>query len=167
MQVPKRHLSRHRRQRLVLWVLAMLAWIASVLAGKPIGARQGRQRGHVSLDGLTRMVTQLLIVRAGELARLRRRRRFTYFKRGRDLRCRHLFRSLIGSRLRRAMKRKHIGARIAVMIHVLRHLDAYARPLAQRMRRRLTRLWAITPRPMPATPLNDAPLLLPALADSS
>jgi hypothetical protein len=158
MQIPKRHLSRHRRQRLVLWVLAMLAWIASVLAGKPIGARQGRQRGHVSLDGLTRMVTQLLVVRAGELARLRRRRRLTYFKRGRDLRCRHLFRSLIGSRLRRA---------IAVMIHVLHHLDAYARPLAQRMRRRLTRLWAITPRPMLATPPNDAPLLLPALADSS
>jgi hypothetical protein len=165
MQIQKRHLTRHRRQRLVLWALAMLVWIASVFAGKPITSRQAHQRGDISLDGLTRMVMQLAVIRAGELARTRRRRP-TFFKRGRDLRRRHLLRSVIGSRLRRKLKHKDIATRIAILIAVLRDLDSIARPLAQRMRRRLTRLWAVTAKPLPAD-IIGSPAYPPALADSS
>jgi hypothetical protein len=166
MQIQKRHLSRHRRQRLVLWALAMLTWIASVFAGKAISLRHAHQRGDISLDWITRMVMQLAIIRAGELARLRRRRP-TFFKRGRDLRRRHLLRSVIGSRLRRKLKHKDLATRIAILIAALRDLDSIARPLAQRMRRGLARLWAITAGPMLADITLEAPPSPPALADSS
>lgn len=166
MQIQKRHLTRHRRQRYVLWALAMLAWIASVFAGKQISLRHLQQRGDLSLDGLTRMVLQLAIIRAGELARMRRRK-LTFFKRGRDLRCRHLLRSVIGSRLRRKLKRKDIAARIAVLIDTLRDLDVLARPIAVRLGRRLTRLWPTTAIIASANALLGAPAPTPAFADSS
>jgi hypothetical protein len=166
MQIHKRHLTRHRRQRLVLWALAMLTWIASVFAGRPITSRQAHRRGDVSLDGLTRMVMQLAAIRAGELARLRRRRP-TFFKRGRDLRRRHLRRSVIGSRLRRKLKHKDIATHVATLIAALRDLDAIARPLAQRMRQGLTRLWAVTAKPMLADMILEAPVLPSALVDTS
>jgi hypothetical protein len=166
MQIQKRHLTRHRRQRLVLWALAMLTWIASVFAGKTITARHAHQRGDISRDWITRMVMQLAVIRAGELARLRRRRP-TFFKRGRDLRRRHLLRSVIGSCLRRKLKHKDIATRIAMLIAALRDLDTIARPLAQRMRRHLTRLWAIAATPLPADSILGAPAPPPALANSS
>jgi hypothetical protein len=106
------------------------------------------------------------LIRAGELARLRRRRP-TFFKRGRDLRRRHLLRSVIGSRLRRKLKHKDLATRIAILIAALRDLDSIARPLAQRMRRGLARLWAITAKPMLAGIMLGAPAPSPALADSS
>jgi hypothetical protein len=166
MQIHKRHLTRHRRQRLVLWALAMLTWIASVFAGKAIATRHAQQRGDVSLEWIARMVMHLVVIRAGELARLRRRR-FTFFKHGRDLRRRHLLRSVIGSRLRRKLAHKDIAARIAMLIAALRDLDAIARPLAQRMRRRLTRLWSIAVKPMLPDIILGSPAQPPALIDSS
>lgn len=54
----------HQRQRRVLWALAMLSWIVAVICGRAISSRQGRQRGHVTLDGLTRLTIRLMIVRA-------------------------------------------------------------------------------------------------------
>ncbi len=137
-----------------------------LFAEETVTARQMRQRAGVSLAGLTRMIVQLAIVRAGELSGLRRRR-LTYFKRGRDLRTRHLFRSLIGSRLRRRLKHKNPATRIAILIGVLRDLDGFARPLAQRMRRRLTRLWPIAARALAAAHCEEPPALPPALADTS
>jgi hypothetical protein len=166
MQIRKPLLTRHRRQRLVLWALAMLTWIAAVLAGKPIRTRHAHQRGDISLEYLTRMVLHLAIVRAGELARIRYRK-IIFFKRGRDLRRRHLLRTVIGSRLRHKLRRKDFAARIAVLIAVLRDLDTLARPLAQRLRNRLTRLWAILATPMQADAVLGAPAPSPALADSS
>jgi hypothetical protein len=40
MHLPKRHLTKHHRARLVAWTLAMLAWMAEVLfAAAPFIAR--------------------------------------------------------------------------------------------------------------------------------
>ena len=143
----------------------MLQWIAAVLfAAKPVTARQVRARhGRVSLERLTRLVVQLLIIRSAELAK-RRRGRARFFRHGRDLRPRHYIRSLLGARLRRALKPKHAAARIEALIRVLRHLDLYARQLAKR---RITRLWSVKPAPTLAAAI--APALIPALAfaDSS
>jgi len=167
MQLQPRLLTTsHRRQRLVLWALAMLSWIAAVLfAGKHLTARQLRQRHRrVSIDGLARLITQLIIVRAGELGRWRRHGRLRFWRRGCDLRRRHYIRSLLGSRLRRALNHKNLAARLAQLIHVLRHLDVFARQLS---RRRLTRLWSIAPAPTPAAPIFGAPAPAPALSDSS
>jgi hypothetical protein len=141
MHIQKGHLSRHRRQRLALWALTMLSWIAAVLiSGRALDRRQLRQRHHrVSLQGLTRMVIDLAIVRAAELGRWRRRSgRVCVFRRGRDMKRRHFHRSLLGARLRRVLRSKDVAARIAKLIAVLRNLDAFARALS---RRRLSRLW--------------------------
>jgi hypothetical protein len=169
MQPPHRTLSTSRqRQRLALWALAVLQWIAAVLfAGTQITPRHLTQRGpRISLEYLTRMVIKLIVIRAGELAR-RRRGRLRFWKHGRDLRRAHLIRSLLGSRLRRALKHKDLATRLARLIAVLRQLDAYAQVLARRFKHRLTRLWPIAPSPTPTEPIRAAPMLQPALADSS
>lgn len=166
MHMRKLVLTRHRHRRLVLWTLAMLAWIASiVLGGMRTDARRLRQRGDVSLDWLRRWVMKLVVVRAGEIARPRARR--PRFWRGRDQRRSHLFRALIGSAFRRALRHRDIAERVRRMTHVLRNLDAYADRIAKRMRRRLTRLWPIAARPAPATALADAALPRDGFADSS
>jgi hypothetical protein len=143
----------------------MLRWIAAVLfADKAVTPRQLRARHQrVSLDGLTRLVVQLLLVRSGELAK-RKCRRLRFFLQGRDLKRRHFIRSLLGARLRRALKPRSLAARIDALIHVLRHLDHYARQLAKR---RLTRLWGVKPAHTPAATLLSAPMLALAFSDSS
>ena len=155
----------HQRRRFALWALTMLRWIAAVLfAGKSVKLRQLKARHRrASLDGLTQMVAQLLIIRAFELAR-RRRTRLRFFRHGRDLRPRHYIRSVLGARLRRTLKPKDIGARIDALIRVLRQLDFYARQFAKR---RITRLWGVMPAPMPAAAIASAPILALAFADSS
>jgi hypothetical protein len=121
----------------------------------------------MSLDGLTRMTIELMICRAAELARLRRRQRIRVWRYGRDLTPRHLLRSLVGSRLRRVLKPKDVAARIAILTGVLRNLDTFAAQLAKRMRRGLTRLWPILPAPTSAAPLVALAAPAPSYADSS
>jgi hypothetical protein len=154
-----------QRQRLALWALTMLRWIAAVLfAGKPVTAHQVRARhGRVSLDGLTRLVVQLLIIRSAEFMQ-RKRKPLRFFRHGRDLKRRHYIRSLLGARLRRALKPKSIAARIDALIRVLRDLDLYARQL---MKRRLTRLWSVKPAPTQAASILSTPVLALAFTDSS
>jgi hypothetical protein len=167
MQTHRRHLTQHRFQRLVLWTLAVLAWIAAVLSdNRAVGARHQRQRFDISLPWLTQLVGKLLIVRAAQLAR-RRRRRLRYWRHGRDLRRAHLMRSVLGARLRGKLKHKDPRAWIAALIAVVQNLDTHAAPLARRLRRGLTRLWrtwtAAAQTPLPFGP-PGAP---PAFADSS
>lgn len=168
MQAHRPLLTQHRRQRLVLWALAMLTWVEAVLFGNGnVTWRQLHQRcERLSLHGLARMVLYLIILRASDIAG-RRRRKLRFWKYGRDLRRSHLMRSLVGSKLRRALKHRDLATRIAKLIAALRNLDAHARPLAQRMRRRLTRLWAITPTASPAEALVASPASAPAYPDSS
>jgi len=169
MNAPKRHLTQHRRRRLVLWALAMLTWLASVLfAGQDVTARQFAQRHRkMSLAGLKHMVMKLLLTRAVELARLRRPKRYRLFLHGRALKRRHIIRSVIGSRFRRLLTRKALHERIAVLIDALRRFDHYASLLAKRLKRRLTRLFAIAPAPLPAITLPGAPAPSPARTDTS
>jgi len=142
MHMSKRHLSLHRRARLIAWALAMLTWMTSLMfAGAPFTQRHERQRGRrMSIAGLTHMVKQLIIVRAADLARQKRMTR-RFLHRGRDLTPRALIRAVIGARVRRMLKRKDAGERIAVLTHALKHIDTYAALVAKRLRGRLTRLW--------------------------
>jgi len=147
MQTPQRfRTTRHRRQRLALWALAMLSWIAAVLfGGKCVTVRHMRQRyARVSIERLTRLAIHLIIIRAGELAPVRSGK-LRYWRYGRHLVAPHFFRSLVGSKLRRVLKHKDPATRVANLIAALRNLDSAARQLASRMQRRLTRLWAIKP----------------------
>ena len=169
MQSHRPILNQHRLRRLALWTLAVLSWIAAMLFhDRAVTFRHIQQRtGFISLPWLTDLVGKLLIARAAQLARLRRRRRLIYWRHGRDLHRPHIIRSVLGARLRRALKHRDIGAWIENLIRVLRNLDAYAMPLARRLRRGLTRLWPIVPPIASATLLLGPPAPSPAVADTS
>lgn len=169
MHIAKRPLSKHRRARLIAWTLAMLMWMASVLfAGAPFSDRQERRRrAHMSLDRLERMVIMLIVSRARDFICERPRGKFTTVRRGRSLLSRGVLRALVGSRLRKALRRKDIRERLAVLLGAIRNIDLYAAPLAKRLRRGLTKRWPIGPTPTPdevAESLTDA---IATFADSS
>ena len=138
-------LNPHRRARLIAWTLAMLAWVHAVFFNDRImSRRQLRKRGcFLSLDGLARMVTRLILIRAAELLGPRQPRKRMVRVRGEDLRRRHLVRSVIGSRLRRAFKHRDVRERVAILIAALKTLDLWAARFAKRLARRVTKLWAI------------------------
>jgi hypothetical protein len=139
----------------------MLMWIASLLTGREPGSRHLRQRhGAMSLHGLALMVKQLILLRAADIAGLKRKQRPVFFKHGRDLRRRHLMRSIFGAELRRALNHRDPIARIAILIHALTHLDAWAARFAKRLRCGFMRLWSIAPEPMPAIALVCEPALV-------
>jgi len=159
MHLAKRHLPKHARARLIAWALAMLMWLGAALTGA-IAVRPRHQRQRVDLDALTNLaflVKRLIISRAGDFARLRRPKRFGVAYRGRPIARRGLIRALIGSHLRRTLKRKDVFKHICALIAALRHLDTHAAHMAKRLRRKLTRL-----APVLATPCASAPLRSPA-----
>jgi hypothetical protein len=167
MQRPNRFLTTpHQRRRIVLWALVVLAWIAAVLSGRRITARQVRQRGDLSLARLTRTAICLLILRAAEFTP-RRPGKPLYWKYGGDLRRAHLIRSVAGSRLRRVLRGRDLATRVARLMGVLRELDRHARHLAKRLGHRMTRLYAIVAAPMAPATIPAMPAFAPALADSS
>jgi hypothetical protein len=168
MQSHRPILNQHSLRRLALWTLAVLSWIAAMLFhNRAVTLRHIQQRFDlISLPWLTSLVGKLIILRAGELARLRRSKH-NYWRCGRDIRPPHIFRSVIGARLRRALTHKDAHVWIANLIAVLRSLDAHAALLAKRLRRGLTRLWPVLRRIAPATALLGPPASSPAFPDSS
>lgn len=167
MRTPRRsYLTQHRRQRLVLWALAMLAWIASVVAGMKPRRRHLDQRGDISLDWLAGLAKRLILIRAADMIAARPRRP-DFFKHGRDLHRRHFMRSAFGSALRRALKHRDPVQRIVILISAVTHLDAWAARFTKRLHRGFSRLWAIAPAPTPAALILGPPAPPPARADSS
>ncbi|WP_395645606.1 hypothetical protein [Terricaulis sp.] len=165
---PHIRLSPHRRARLIAWALAMLAWVHAVFFdGRIMSRRRLRQRGgFLSLDYIARVVTQLIILRAAELARLHRRR-LAFHRHGADLRPRHLRRSAIGARIRRALRHRDLGQRIARLSAALHALDAWAAHFAKRLARRLTKMWAIAACAGPRAVLVAGAAPAPCVADTS
>ena len=145
----------------------MLLWLAAILFGKTkISARHLNQRGDLSLGGLTRMVTALLMVRALHIHPVPRRQ-VPRWRHGRDLHRSHFRRSLLGAKLRRALTNEDIPTSIAKLISVLRNLDAYAARLAYRIRRMRRYFLRTTPSIEPSRQLLGAPAPPPAFANSS
>ena len=165
MQHNRPILTQHRIQRYILWTLALLSWIAAVLAGRHANARHVAQRGDVSLAWLTHRVANLMMIRAAHIGRLPRCTP-KYWRHGRDLRRRHLRRSILGAKLRRVLKHRDLRQHITQLIAVLRNLDAYAAQLAHNIRHR-RRVWRIMPPIAEAVAVHGAPASSPALADSS
>lgn len=159
-------ITAHQRQRLILWALTMLHWFAKALLDyRIVTKRQLAQRGDYSLGWLTRLVTNIALHRARDfLGRVPTVKHV--WRRGRDLRRSHMRRSLIGARVRRALKHKDIATSIARLIDALNNIDHYARQLAKRYKR-LRRLWSIKPPLAPCAAILGAPALLPASCDSS
>jgi hypothetical protein len=163
-------ISKHYRARLIAWTLAMLLWTLQALFAGAVTARHERQRsGRMSIEWLTRRVKLLIISRAGDLAHTRLRRlRFSY--RG----CRNVLKpglvnALIGTRVRRMLKRQGLVERIIALVLALRHIDDYAVLVARRIRRGLTRrmLYLFALAPAPDAPVAAFVVSDPRFADSS
>jgi hypothetical protein len=170
MHLQKRHLSKHRRARLIAWTLAILAWVAWVFSAERAPKRRHmRQRyGFISLDRLARTVALLVVSRAGELARMRRRANPFFARvRGRQRWPRHIKRSIIGARLRQRLKHADFATRVAILAAAAANLDAWAVAHIKKLRRGMTRLWAIAPAPVPAVPLITLARAPAFFADSS
>jgi hypothetical protein len=161
-------LPQHRRARLIAWTLAMLAWLAGVLTGNILKPRHARQRAErASLWFLARRVHLLIICRAMDLVGRRPLRFSGAMQRGRSIAQPGLMRALIGAKLRRAFKKKSALDSIFAMIHALRNLDAFARTMAQRIRRKLTRRLPKAYRPVCAEPVLALGVCDVRFADSS
>jgi hypothetical protein len=159
-------LPQHRLQRYVLWLVALLSWMAAVaFADAPVSARQCRQR-RIPLWRLSRWVANLIAARALTLAG-RLPRRTHEWRRTRFARPSHFRRSMLGAKLRRALTHRDRATHIAQLIAILRNLDAYAAQLAQNMRRGLRRLVRTKPPIAPGVALCGAPAPTPAFSDSS
>jgi hypothetical protein len=171
MHLAKRHLPKHARARLIAWTLAMLAWIAWALSAATGPKRRHirRRYGFISLDRIARTVALLIVARAGELARKRRRGGNPFFNRGRGRRLwpRHIQRSIIGARLRRALKHKSFTTRVAILTDALRRIDAWAAPVVKRMRHGMTKLWPRRTAPSLAAPVVTLAIVQAPFADSS
>jgi hypothetical protein len=153
------------------WTLAMLAWIAWAFSAATAPKRRHIRRRYafISLDRLARAVALLIISRAGDLAHKRRRDRNPFFNRvrGRQVWPRHAQRSIIGARLRRALKHESFTTRIAILTDALRRIDAWAAPLVNRLRRGMTKLWPRRTAPTPAIALVALAAVPAFFADSS
>ena len=146
----------------------MLAWLAGVLTGNVLKPRHARQRAErASLWFLARRVHLLIIARAMDFVGRRPLRVRAPLQRGRSIAQPGLMRALIGSKLRRAFKRKSALDSIFAMIHALRNLDAFARAMAQRIRRKLTRRLPKAYRPVCAEPVLALGVCEIRFADSS
>lgn len=169
MQTHRPSLTHHQLRRFALWTLVMLQWIAAMLSGEGLPThRQMRQRiGFVSLPWLKRRVGYLLIIRAAQLRAPRRLKRQRFWRYGRDFRRAHIIRTVLGARTRGALTHRNAVIWIAKLIHVLRNLDAYARPLIRRLNGGLTRLTRVAPAIAPASAICAAPVCAPGFADSS
>ncbi len=166
MKHNRRILTQLRFQRLILWTLTLLQWIAAMLH-RPVSARHQRQRFDVSLRWLTTLIAKILVVRATQLARCRSPKRSSFWRYGEDQHRRHILSSALGARLRRKLRHKDIATWLADLIAILRDLDTHATPLATRLRHGLTRLWRVIPRIAAATLIPGTPAPSRATSDSS
>jgi hypothetical protein len=146
-----------------------LQWLHSVFCGAEIMTRRRlRQRGGLlSLDWLARWVARLVLVRAAEFVGPRRPLRRLIRERGVDLKPRHFMRSVIGSKLRRMLKHRDAVKRITLLIGALSALDTLAALFAKRLRRRITKLWAIAARSFCAAPHAAGAAFAPSADDTS
>jgi hypothetical protein len=169
MQTFRHLISPHRLQRILLWTLTVLAWMdGAVFGALDVTWRHVSQRADlIWLPGLARVVGGLIVARAVHLARLRQPKRILYWRFGVDRRRPHFRRSVLGSKLRRALRHRDERAWIARLIQVLRNLDSYARQLVQRLRCGHTRLWRTWAPVALTTALVGSPAPAPACADSS
>jgi hypothetical protein len=138
MHAAKPRLSQHRRQRIILWLLTVLAWVASVF-GAGDASRLHRRGALFSLDRLAVMIKRLVAIRAAELTKRRVRKERAYFPL-QTSRPAGLWRALYGASLRRALRHPDFATRIARLRSVIEQLDLWAAHMARRFKNGATKL---------------------------
>jgi hypothetical protein len=168
--------SQHQLARLTAWTRLMLAWIGAMLFSPhpPRPSRRLIRRRYrlLDLEAMTRMVAQLILIRA--CAMTPRPRTTTGHARNNTrpgfamrTRPRGFVRAAIGARLRRRLRHRDRRARLAILTDAIAHLDAYARTLVLRLRRRFTRLYPIVLIRPPHDHVRCTPARAPCPADTS
>lgn len=168
MHAAKPLISKHRHARILSWTLAALLWLARALNfDTPPSRRHVRRYAWLfDLDAIARHIARLIIIAAAATPGLRHRPAPRTLH-GRSRARAGFMRSVIGTRLRRALKHRDLTARIALLIDALNRIDALACAFAKRLRRRFTKLWALVPTPEAAPALAPPPQAAPATADTS
>lgn len=169
-------LNPNRIARLISWALAMLSWIALALCGERFTSRRHVRRRYsfVSLTWLTKLLGALAMIRAAEMAPVRRPPPSRKIRNAAPAGFRRrinrpgLSRAILGSRLRKALAAPTAHGRIERLIAAFRDLDGFTRRyLLPRALKRLTKLHAVimlAPAVAPVRALS-APAL--ACADTS
>jgi len=173
-QIRSTHSKERKLARLIAAAWLVLAWIAAALFSEalPINRRHIKQRYRwLNLDRIAGVIACLVVARAGHLMhKLNARSQRDYARAGfaRRMRRGHMLRTLIGARLRKALKYPNVTQRYARLLHVLTHIDLWTQRMIRRLHRGTTRirpLIAVRPPHQPAR--SVARLCAPALNDSS
>lgn len=147
-KTPRPPISDHRLARLTAWLRLWLIWFVGLCARA--GDWGWRPR---DLDPLARFVAHLVIIGAARRLDLdafaMRRGRHRYGRAGREIQ-----RTQAGARLRCALRGRDWRTRLMAILTVIRDLDAHVSALARRLRRGLTRLRVIAPKPTSAPALT-------------
>jgi hypothetical protein len=156
---PKPIITAHRLARLNAWARLWLAWVVGLFAawwsrGERIGARD--------LDQLAHRVGRIVVVNAAARFAPPPKSRHRH---GRLQRVR--VRTILGARLRRAMRGKDAPSRLFAILTVMRDLDRVVALLLKRLPRGLTRLRAVLPLPAAAAPFTPSAPIACASADTS
>lgn len=176
MRSPTRLLKPHRFARITLWARTVLAWLVFALFSDAahISRRRIRQRCRfAALDRIERLVRALAVIRAAELAGLRKPSRRVFAAAApagfrRRIKGGALLRAAVGARFRKALKHRIPCRRIQRLLAALADIDALARRcLVRRVKRGLARLCAVVPVTPPAHVVFSLAPLPPRAADSS
>jgi len=142
--IPSTFISALRFDRLKAWARLTLLWMGALMFA-PLAAGFNRRRiaryQHMTLSRMANTVARLILIRAAVMYAPPRRHRRTsrpFAPEGVRQRAtpQHLVRSAIRSRIRRALRHRDPGQRLAILLGALVNIDA----LARKLYRRLTRL---------------------------
>ena len=154
--------------RLFAWAWLWLMKCAMLLI-------EGGPEARRALNSMAHMIARLVVIRAGrrfpKLARAKATTRPVAAPGGFTWRTRvsrgRIVRALIGSDIRRRLRGRTSGARLAALFNALADLDALTDAIAARLARRLTRLCPLLPVRPPADALVISAFTPAVVADTS
>jgi len=140
-KTPRPPISNHRLARFEAWARLWLIWIVGVCAAWSANGGCVHRR---DLDRVARGLGGIVVAHTALRVRVQTFPS-TRNRHGRLNPAR--LRALIGARLRRALQGRDWPQRLAAIVSVMRDLERHVSHLARRLRRGLTRLRIIDPRP--------------------
>jgi len=157
----------HRLVRLFAWAGLWLVWAGAVLSGVACGFRKSRklERPRQKIALMTRFVIASLLVRATHFVKHINRRPRAYGPNAyRRLSTR---RAHVGAAIRKHFRAPNLLGRIAKLSDALRHPENYARAIAKRITRNLTKIVRLYAPTFVVAPLSAAFALSEPTLDSS
>lgn len=145
-------LTQHRNARLIAWGRLMLAWVGAALFSNALYRISDRhilaRAWYLNLDRVAVSIANIILLHAFAQMNARPGKRFTVFDYSahgfaRRTRVRNITRAGRGSWLRKRLHHRDPLTRFNLIVQALNDIDALAERAARRLRRGLTRLFAI------------------------